>query len=362
MRVLPITMIAVAIATSACAAQDDSDEATKKTEDPFVERPWSDVLGSSLIEPATRGPIRVRIVNTAAMTKPWADWMRWGVGRWVHALRNLPGGSTLSSYVQFVDSGEDLTLFVHAGDGRAFYVPGNPLGQQHIEVWEGDSRGVKVLVHELGHAFGLGDTYVEGTWLCAPEQPTAVMCNADTDDLRADDIRGVRFEYCKRTKRCDPHDYRDTYGGGGGNVFRETCNENERLVGFYARWGSFVDSLTPLCESVSTHARRVLPRVGGDGGQFGQWLVCPAYRYVSAVHVRAGDYLDNLQIECNDGTTSINVGGYGGTQATYACPIGFDAAVGIRGGAGSYVDRLGLSCDGSTGATFSARTSLLLPK
>src|SRR5436309_785422 len=80
--------------------------------------------------------------------------------------------------------------------------------------------GIAILLHEFGHAFGLSDTYVEGVWTCAADQPEAVMCHNATPALRADDIRGVRYEYCKRTGRCDAGAYADAYGGGGGAAYR----------------------------------------------------------------------------------------------------------------------------------------------
>jgi PAN domain len=62
--------------------------------------------------------------------------------------------------------------------------------------------GYNTVLHEIGHAFGLGDTYAEGGFFCdihhdrfAPAS-TSVMCNANFANLQPDDIAGVQHLYC----------------------------------------------------------------------------------------------------------------------------------------------------------------------
>ena len=58
------------------------------------------------------------------------------------------------------------------------------------------------LLHEVGHAFGLGDGYVEGVWQCPGEQENSVMCNAGVEEISEadrDGLRAVRRQYLSRT-------------------------------------------------------------------------------------------------------------------------------------------------------------------
>ena len=66
------------------------------------------------------------------------------------------------------------------------------------------SAGFRVILHEFGHAFGLGDTYEEGgTFPCHMElgmfapSSTSVMCNANFDSPQTDDIAGIQHLFCK---------------------------------------------------------------------------------------------------------------------------------------------------------------------
>jgi hypothetical protein len=67
----------------------------------------------------------------------------------------------------------------------------------------GQENNFPVVLHEIGHAFGLGDTYVEAdAFQCDAEHrlfpPTqfSVMCNASFNALQADDIAGINHLFC----------------------------------------------------------------------------------------------------------------------------------------------------------------------
>ena len=60
----------------------------------------------------------------------------------------------------------------------------------------------ETILHEVGHAIGLGDVYAEGGFFCdihhgeyAPTS-TSVMCNANFPSLQPDDIAGAQHVYC----------------------------------------------------------------------------------------------------------------------------------------------------------------------
>lgn len=65
-----------------------------------------------------------------------------------------------------------------------------------------NGSGFMTILHEVGHAFNLADTYAEGGFFCdihhdrfAPSS-TSVMCNANFINLQLDDIAGAQHLYC----------------------------------------------------------------------------------------------------------------------------------------------------------------------
>ncbi len=89
----------------------------------------------------------------------------------------------------------DLRFYIEK-DIRSYYTNGTI----HLD----PKGGFDTILHEMGHAFGLGDTYAEGGWFCdihhgkfAPSS-TSVMCNADFSDLQTDDIAGIQHLYCQK--------------------------------------------------------------------------------------------------------------------------------------------------------------------
>lgn len=98
-----------------------------------------------------------------------------------------------------------LSVTVVPGLDRA-YVSANGT-QMHIS----DRDGYNVILHEMGHAYGLDDTYIEGVWSCQTGQPSSVMCNATFSQLQDDDVAGFRqlfnrwyqnLSYCKKPEHA----------------------------------------------------------------------------------------------------------------------------------------------------------------
>jgi hypothetical protein len=80
----------------------------------------------------------------------------------------------------------DILAVLHTGPGRAWNYG------DEIELYEDDPLFYESLLHELGHSFGLADTYDEATGGCKPGQPSAVMCDSNFQSLQPDDILGAR--------------------------------------------------------------------------------------------------------------------------------------------------------------------------
>ncbi len=120
------------------------------------------------------------------------------IKKWLRPIRELDGRVT--SNVSFSCPG-DIEIHASTELGRSFTRTGLypslylNLRANYVEY---------ELVHELGHAFGLGDTYEEQTYSCMPGQPASVMCNANSAFLQPDDINGIR-EMFKRSYGYDDY-------------------------------------------------------------------------------------------------------------------------------------------------------------
>ena len=64
---------------------------------------------------------------------------------------------------------------------------------EFMDLYEDEPALQQTVLHEMGHYFGLGDTYIEAGGGCKPNQPlAAVMCNSSSfRTLQTDDIQGA---------------------------------------------------------------------------------------------------------------------------------------------------------------------------
>jgi hypothetical protein len=162
-------------------------------------------------------------------------------------------------------------------------------------------------------------------------------------------------------------------GGGGGSGFRTDCS-GDFVVGIYVKSGSWLDAIGLKCgtfnRQTGTFKRPAWNKAfhGGQGGRF-QERVCPGERFVSGIRfgftrheskyyvefvemtcspVGAGDVVRSC-IETGQGCRSGHPPGggvmepFGARPVAQVCPAG-EAAVGLHGRSGIYVDALGLIC------------------
>lgn len=127
------------------------------------------------------------------------------VQAWFNPVRKY--SSRIASAVNVNQGGQaDVVIRYSNSNGRAYAMVGRvPVT---IQLYADD--GYEVLLHELGHAVGLGDTYLEYGG-CKPGQPDSVMCTGRTNQLMRDDIQGVEELFC----RLHPTECRGNTGGGG---------------------------------------------------------------------------------------------------------------------------------------------------
>jgi serine protease len=162
-------------------------------------------------------------------------------------------------------------------------------------------------------------------------------------------------------------------GGGGGTAFERRCANGQFVVGMRGRAGAFVDSLVFECQA-PTGPRTVVQRldaVGGTGGAVFGSNRCSNDRTAVGFRGRAGGFIDRVQLLCSaelPATTvdtpwvSHPVGGNGGTAATLSCGAG-TVMVGITARSDAWLDQIGVTCvqvnptGNWVGATFGTATA-----
>lgn len=158
----------------------------------------------------------------------------------------------------------------------------------------------------------------------------------------------------------------DSDGGGAG--FTLACQDDEVLVGVAGREGNGIDRVQAVCSQVSDEGAWVgtLHKRGAAGGSGGTEfeIRCPANKAVSALGGRSGQWIDRLTVYCDglanmtlwrassgDGTIAGSAGTSGGVLSSGWGPNKCAStnprrpATGLRGLAGSYVDRIGVRCE-----------------
>jgi uncharacterized protein YkwD len=150
-------------------------------------------------------------------------------------------------------------------------------------------------------------------------------------------------------------------GGPGGTNFRRECS-GDHVVGVYVRSGLWVDAIGLKCATFDQAQGKFkyppwnTPYYGGGAAPI-QEHVCPNDRYVSGVMfniTREGDhpFIDFVELTCSPIAGSgvatkeclqTGEGCYGQGSFVQTCPAG-EAAIGIQGRSGIYVDALGLIC------------------
>ena len=152
-------------------------------------------------------------------------------------------------------------------------------------------------------------------------------------------------------------------GGGGGTPFTIMCPAGTVATALHGRSGEEIDRTELMCSPVlagpALGAAASAGAVGGFGGtDYLATLTCPAGSVMTGIHGRAGivrwggNVVDTLGVTCTNLIsaavfTSPTVGDSWGT-ALFAinCPAGQEV-VGIAGGQGGLLDRIGIYCSNS---------------
>lgn len=123
---------------------------------------------------------------------------------WRSPAQSVSSASLMpASNIVFTCSTPDLTIDwsseTTAGGACVVGTPGcrrpHATGYRFIQLYRDNDNSM--LRHELGHIFGLADTYVDGSGGgCQPGQPYSVMCNSAWSTLQEDDMFGAQEVFC----------------------------------------------------------------------------------------------------------------------------------------------------------------------
>lgn len=201
-----ITLLSSLVLMNSCGQITAPDQSTVKFS-PFAHDP------DFLIAKVKQDPMEVciGIYSSDSGTKQRAiDSIQWSLSQWLTAARSGTTGFVTSQPARIVEGcTPDTDLVVSVGDvvnnsdhsprpgeEDRSYCAFDGGGIPHCRIYSYATR--MTYLHELGHAFGLGDTYREGTWDPKEAQPRSVMWNQyNFTQLEQDDVDGIRFLYCQ---------------------------------------------------------------------------------------------------------------------------------------------------------------------
>lgn len=146
---------------------------------------------SGLVAQAKRKQLSVCLSGVAEGDRAaWAEDIKSTILKCVRPLRALTSDK-LTDSVAVVRSGQacQAEVSVAPNTHSNASIGSRPIVRMSPDGYFGSYN---VLLHEMGHAFALSDTYQNGqSGNCRPGQPQAVMCNTSFDDLQRDDIAGI---------------------------------------------------------------------------------------------------------------------------------------------------------------------------
>lgn len=146
---------------------------------------------SGLMRYAKKETIRICLSGglSQAARDAWAETINDVTKKWLDSIRPLTFAK-LADGATIVTSDCYATVLVQPQNNAYTLLGTNP---RIVVAPSGYFGSYNVVLHEFGHAFGLGDTYQNGqSGNCRPGQPQAVMCNTSFDHLQPDDLAGMK--------------------------------------------------------------------------------------------------------------------------------------------------------------------------
>lgn len=119
------------------------------------------------------------------------------VGAWTNAIDGNPFWKCQQAFVSFGPSPREYRVFVYPNVIRGFARVGQ--AEVHIgrDIVDGSNPfAERIVLHEMGHMFGLSDTYSEAGYQQPIGQPSGIMNNLyGVSGLTEDDVNGANALY-----------------------------------------------------------------------------------------------------------------------------------------------------------------------
>lgn len=154
--------------------------------------------------------------------------------------------------------------------------------------------------------------------------------------------------------------YTNALGGAGGSPFEVSCNSGDFLIGINYTAGKALNVVAPMCTPIRNAVwtgKIYEKRERGSWNFNGHFGVsgpaqCPVNQYITALHVWWDKFgiVHHVEIFCHDVTRqskqtifTASAGGEPSHDGSAPCPRG-SFAIGLIGGYGALIDRIGLKC------------------
>lgn len=224
---------------------------------------------------------------------------------------------------------------------------------------EGYGEGARLVGSFVQQSNGSGDMSVVGAVL-SELVPVGQFLTATATDSAGNTSE---FSACVQVPAPPAPVLAGSAGGGGGTPFSILCPAGTVATALRGHAGEEIDRTELMCSPVlagpALGAAASAGAVGGFGGaDYGATLTCPAGSVMTGIHGRAGivrwggNVVDTLGVTCTNLVsfavfTSATVGDSWGTPLfAINCPAGQEV-VGIAGGQGGLLDRVGIYCSNS---------------
>lgn len=164
------------------------------------------VLGSTygLVDKVKKPALNICTKNLGSKEEEWKKNITDVILKWIRPMRAWTTDTLVSTITFEQNSNCDAVVTAYPGVHANTQISSKPVVNMSSS---GYFASYNVLLHEFGHAFALGDTYVNGTsGQCARGQPQSVMCNTSFSDLEPDDIAGMKELYADAFPNDKPGD------------------------------------------------------------------------------------------------------------------------------------------------------------
>ena len=221
----------------------------------------------------------------------------------------------------------------------------DPSGNGEGQTWFASISGVSAnAAGDLAFTGGVSPTLPIGTIVTATASATGTNTRGGTSE----------FSKCFTVTAEGPETI-GPVGGPGGSPFSISCAPDSHALALRGRAGDDIDRTELWCNA-PLEGMVFAGGVGGDtGADYDNTLTCPANTTMTGLHGRAGivlfggNIVDTLGVRCTDRTGEVFTSQAVGNPAPAAepfslsCPAG-KSVVGIFGGQGSLLDRIGIFC------------------